>query len=124
MATPVAPPPKESVALRVFGLLAEAFGWGVLGGIVLAVTAVVSNLIAERLYALNPSHSISGLIYGLLALIAGFFLSAGMRLARPRWTAGQMCIGIVALALLCGASILQLGRVDASYEHMTRRAYG
>lgn len=119
-ATPVPPAPKESFAFRIFGLLAEAFGWGVLGGIVLAVTAVGSNVIAERLYALNPSHSISGLIYGLLALIAGFLVSAGTRLARPRWTAGQMCIAIVVLAFLCGAGILQLDKVDASYEHMGR----
>ncbi len=110
-------PPKESAALRTFGILAEAFGWGVLGGIVLAVTAFVSNGIGERMYALNPSHSISGIFYGVFGLFAGFMLSAGTRLARPRWTGGQMCIAIAALAFLCGAATLQMDKWDASYEH-------
>ena len=71
-----------------FGLrLVEAFAWGVLGGIALAATEFISELAAERLHALNPSHSMSLLIYVPLGLIGGFLLSAGARLVRPRWTA-------------------------------------
>ena len=104
-----------------FGLrLVEAFAWGVLGGIALAATAFISELAAERLHALNPSHSMSLLIYVPLGLIGGFLLSAGARLVRPRWTAAQMCIAIATLVLLCAVAILQLGKIDAWYEHQGR----
>jgi len=113
----MAAPPKESAALRTFGILAEAFAWGVLGAIVLAITAFAFDGIGERMYSLNPSHAISAIFYGVLGLFAGFILSAGTRLARPRWTGAQMCLAIAALAFLCGAATLRMVKWDASYEH-------
>ncbi len=103
--------------MRTFGVLAEAFAWGMLGAVVLAITAFVANGVGERMYALNPSHSISGIFYGAFGLFGGFILSAGARLARPRWTWAQMCLAVVALAFLCGIATLQLDKWDASYEH-------
>ena len=108
---------QESAALRTFGILAEAFAWGILGAIVLAITAFVSNSAGERMYSLNPSHSISGIFYGVFGLFGGFMASAGTRLARPRWTVAQMCAAILALAFLCAVGTLQMVKWDASYEH-------
>jgi hypothetical protein len=108
---------KESTALRTFGILAEAFAWGMLGAVVLAITAFVFNTVGERMYSLNPSHSISGIFYGMFGLFGGFIASAGARLARPRWTSAQMCVAVLALAFLCAVGTLQLVRWDATYEH-------
>jgi len=110
------PPPEESFGLKLFGRVAVAIGWGFVGGIALAVTAAGADFAGLRLYNQSDSHYLSLLLYVPLAFVAGFGLTAGMRLARPRWTPIQMFIAVTWFAALCAVGILQLNRWDSSYQ--------
>jgi len=110
---PSVTPSAGSPALR--GV--EAFAWGVISGCVFAVTAVVANTAAERVYALAEPHTMSLLIYVPLGLMIGFVVAVVACLRQPRRTIREMIVFVVVAAFLWGAVIMALGKVDASYEH-------
>jgi hypothetical protein len=96
---------------------AEAFAWGVASAVVFAVTAVVANTAAERIYRLNEPHVMSLLIYVPIGLVIGFVVGVGSCLRQPRRTILQMLVFLAIAAFVWGAVIMALGKWDASYEH-------
>jgi hypothetical protein len=96
---------------------AEALAWGVASALLFAVTAVVANTAAERIYRLNEPHVMSLLIYVPVGLVIGFIIGVGSCLRQPRRTIRQMFVFLAIAAFVWGAVIMALGKWDASYEH-------
>ncbi len=83
----------------------EAFGWGVLCAVAVAVSGFLGHLVGGRVYPQRYEQIPSDFLFIPLGLIVGFVSAATARLARPKWDAAGM-LGVVALASMAYAGLM------------------
>src|SRR6478736_4256549 len=83
---------------------AEAFGWGVVCAVAVAVCGFAGHSMANRAYPQPMEQVPSDLLLIPFGLVAGFVVAFIAKLAKPQWTSPEMA-GIVFLASIAYAAI-------------------
>jgi hypothetical protein len=101
--------PRHHAAVRFI----EALGWGALCGPAAAISGAAGLWIATTLYPQRYSQFPPGFFFIPLGIIFGFLAATTTRLARSKWTAAQMAMAVLSIALVYGALIFNWGRGHA-----------
>ncbi len=102
----------------LFGLIAEAFGWGTIGAFPTAAAGFVGHLIGSSLYPQPYEQIPSDFLFVPLGMVVGFVAAGVERLARSDWGASAM-VSVVGLAtVVYGGALFQYSRIHALPAHV------
>ena len=105
---------RPSTASPVWVRLLEAVGWGGLGSVAVGIAGLLGLILGFTLWQ-PQQYSQFPVAFLLLPLggLVGFVLAAGVRLAQPRWTAGQMLFVVLVLSISYAALMVGWGKAHA-----------
>jgi len=126
---PAAPPgAAESTgeSQSLFGVIAEAFGWGTICAFPTAAAGFVGHLIGSALYPQPYEQIPSDFLFVPLGMIVGFVAAGAARIVRGDWGVSAMVSVVGLVTIVYGGAIFEYSRshgfpahVEASLEPAT-----
>jgi hypothetical protein len=102
----------------LFGLIAEAFGWGTICAFPTAAAGFVGHLIGSALYPQPYEQIPSDFLFVPLGMVVGFVAAGVARSARRDWSASTMVSVVALVTLVYGGAMFQYSRIHALPAHV------
>lgn len=108
----------SSTDQSLFGLTAEAFGWGTLGAFLTAAAGLAGHLLGSSLYPQPYEQIPSDFFFVPLGMVVGFVAAGTGRVVRRDWGAGAMAAAVGLLTILWAAAMFDYSRARALPAHV------
>ena len=91
----------------LFGVIAEAFGWGTLCAFPTAVAGLVGHRFGSQLYPQPYEQIPSDFLFAPLGMVVGFVAAGVARVARPDWKPSTMVLIVGLVTIVYDGALFQ-----------------